>query len=449
MQGIKYSLVLVTTLLASLAHAHSWVEALSLLSPNGSFTGNTGYPRGMILRTAPGFTDTDIQWQLPENAGSKLNDSMPICRPSQQTSNYSDSSLAKLEAYSGANIALRYQENGHVTTPWSKAGKPEHSGVVYVYGTSQPKEDDTLLGIHGKWTLDGKGGDGRGRLLTSQYFDDGQCYQINIGYISDQRQTEFHRVAEAGSFQGANLWCQTDVPLPNDLDVGKDYTLYWVWDWSTMDGSGIVTLPELYTTCMDVSIADTKKVGDTGAVVPDGDSKSVPFVSITNYGEAGISTVFENLAASPTVPPVVSTAPVNITASISYSVAAALLALGTSSPVAAASGAAAVPSVLATMIFTTDAGAMPTAAATVAATAGSGAAVATSAAPAVSAASVPATNPPRSSADEGGGQCSVETVTVTVTAPIPSQPQARSTGSLARRRILALDDEDGDDEFDS
>ncbi|KUL87108.1 hypothetical protein ZTR_05644 [Talaromyces verruculosus] len=309
MQDIKASLVLVTTLLASLAHAHSWVEALSLLSPNGSFTGNTGYPRGMILRTAPGFDDHNMQWQLPSDKLSALNDSMTICRPSQRTSNYTDSSLPKLEAYPGAKMAVLYQENGHVTTPWSKAGKPENSGVVYVYGTSQPKEDDTLTKIHGKWTLDGKGGDGRGRLLTSQYFDDGQCYQINIGYISAERQAQFHRVAEAGSFQGANLWCQTDVPLPNDLDVGKDYTLYWVWDWSTMDGNGKVTLPELYTTCMDVTISDAKKVGDTGAVVPDDNSKSVPFVSITNYGEAAIPTVFESLAATMTVPPASSTVP--------------------------------------------------------------------------------------------------------------------------------------------
>jgi hypothetical protein len=438
MQVIKTSLVLATTLLASLAHAHSWVEALSLLSPNGSFTGNNGYPRGMILRTDPAFVDTNMQWQLPENATSGLTNS-PICRPSQQTSNYTDSSLPKLEAYSGANIALRYQENGHVTTPWSKAGKPVNSGVVYVYGTSQPKEDDTLLAIHGKWTLDGTGGDGRGRLLTSQYFDDGQCYQINIGYISAERQTEFHRVAEAGSVQGANLWCQTDVPLPNDLDVGKDFTLYWVWDWSTMDGSGTVTLPELYTTCMDVTIADTKKVGDTGAVVPDGDSKSVPFVSITNYGEAAIQSVFESLSAAPTVPPVTTTVPVNITASISYSVAVSLLAKGYSSPDAAAQGLSAVPSVLATLVLTT-----PTAAATAtaAATVGSGAAAATSAA------SVPPTTPPRSAASVGGGACGIETVTVTVTSTIPSQPQARSTGSLARRRILALDDEN-DDDFDS
>ncbi|GAM36926.1 hypothetical protein TCE0_022r06407 [Talaromyces pinophilus] len=445
MQDIKTSLVLVTTLLASLAHAHSWVEALSLLSPNGSFTGNTGYPRGMILRTTPGFNDTNMQWQLPANAGSQLLDNMPMCRPSQQTSNYTDSSLPKLEAYQGANIALRYQENGHVTTPWSKPGKPEHSGVVYVYGTSQPKEDDTLLGIHGQWTLDGKGGDGRGRLLTSQYFDDGQCYQINIGYISADRQAQFHRVAEAGSFQGANLWCQTDVPLPNDLDVGKDYTLYWVWDWSTMDGSGTVTLPELYTTCMDVTIADTKQVGDTGAVVPDGDSKSVPFVSITNYGEAAIQSVFESLSAAPTVPKVTATVPVNITASISYSVAAALLAKGVSSPAAAAQGASAVPLVLATLALSTHAtaGAIPAAgAATAAATADSGAPAATSAA------SVPPTNPPRSADLGGGGECSVQTVTVTVTSTIPSQPQAHSTGSLARRRILALDDDDDDDDDD-
>ncbi|EEA20914.1 hypothetical protein TMatcc_000914 [Talaromyces marneffei ATCC 18224] len=442
MQDIKTALVLVTTLLASLAHAHSWVEALSLLSPNGSFTGNTGYPRGMILRSDPAFVDTNIVWQLPAAPANQLSNSMTVCKPSQQTSNYPDSSLPKLQAYPGANIALRYQENGHVTTPWSKPGKPVNSGIVYVYGTSQPKEDDTLLGIHGQWTLDGKGGDGRGRLLTSQYFDDGQCYQINLGYISEQRQTQFQRVAEAGSFEGANLWCQTDVRLPDNLDAGKDYTLYWVWDWSTMDDNGKVTLPELYTTCMDVTIADTKKVGDTGAVVPDGDSKSVPFVSITNYGEAAIQTVFESLAATMTVPPVSAIVPVNITASVSYSVAASMFAHGVSPSAAAAAGASSAAAYLATMVLT------PTGSSTMPAGAAATAAAVTSAPPATNAASVPPTNPPRSAARGGGGGCSVETVTVTITTTVPSQPQVRSTGLLARRRILALDDDD-DEDFDS
>lgn len=314
-----------------------------------------------------------------------------------------------------------------------------NSGVVYVYGTSQPKEDDTLLGIHGQWTLDGKGGDGRGRLLTSQYFDDGQCYQINIGYISEQRQTQFHRVAEPGSFQGANLWCQTDVLLPNDLEVGKDYTLYWVWDWPTMDGTGTVTLPELYTTCMDVTIAEAKNVGNTGAVVlADGDSTSVPFVEIRNYGEAAIQAIFESLSVAPTVPTMTATMPVNITASISYSVAASLLAKGVSSPVAAAQGVAAIPSVLATLALSTPvAGTTPGVVASAAATVGPNAPAATSAP------NLPPLNDPHLNSPGSGGECRVETVTVTVTSTIPPQPQARSTGSLARRRIFALDgDED-------
>ena len=41
----------------STASAHSWVEQLSVISPNGSFSGAPGYVRGNVLRQ--GSTDID------------------------------------------------------------------------------------------------------------------------------------------------------------------------------------------------------------------------------------------------------------------------------------------------------------------------------------------------------------------------------------------------------
>jgi hypothetical protein len=92
-------------------------------------------------------------------------------------------------------------------------------------------------------------------LLSSQNFDDGQCYQVNSGTISQQRQQEFPH--EADALMGVNLWCQQDIALPANAPSGQPYTLYWVWDWPTAAGvdPGLPNgKPEIYTTCMDVDI---------------------------------------------------------------------------------------------------------------------------------------------------------------------------------------------------
>lgn len=287
--------IVLATILTPIAHAHSWIEELMLIAPNGSFTGVPGYPRGMVQRTA-GFEDNMMVWQLPQDSNS-IPANATMCKPSQQTVNYTDGS-PMLSAPAGSSIALRYQENGHVTMPWSPPGKPQNSGAVYVYGTDKSSPNDTLEGIYQQWTLDGTGGDGRGRLLTSQFFDDGQCYQINPYPISVERQQQFPRKPEAGSVEGADLWCQTDVKLPSDLKSGTSYTLYWVWDWSTMNTSSSRATPQFYTTCMDVSISDSN-----------GNQENASFAQITNYGEAAISSIFESLTATAAV-----TVPTSLTA---------------------------------------------------------------------------------------------------------------------------------------
>jgi hypothetical protein len=125
---------------------------------------------------------------------------------------------------------------------------------------------EKILDVHGVWTSDGTGGDGRGVLLSEQNFDDGRCYQINSGNISQARQQEYSH--QASQLMGADMWCQQDIKLPSTAPSGKLYTLYWVWDWPTLPGVD-PTYPqgktEIYTTCMDVDVvaSTSQKVGNT------------------------------------------------------------------------------------------------------------------------------------------------------------------------------------------
>lgn len=252
-------LVLVILLFSAAVDAHSWVEQLMVIAPNGTFVGDPGYPRGYVPRTQAGFSDTDMTNLIPPNGrpnATKILRSDNLCKASQRKQVQNKGS-PRLRASAGAAIALRFQENGHVTLPQNQPGKPHNRGTIYVYGTTQPKEDEKLLDVHKVWNKDGTGGDRRGVLLTVQNFDDGRCYQINSGKISQKRQAEFPH--EADQLMGADLWCQTDVAVPEDAPSGKPYTLYWVWDWPTAPRAD-PALPqgkaEIYTTCMDVDVDD-------------------------------------------------------------------------------------------------------------------------------------------------------------------------------------------------
>ncbi|KAL2013127.1 hypothetical protein VTN00DRAFT_652 [Thermoascus crustaceus] len=248
--------------LLSTASSHSWIEQLMVIAPNGTFVGAPGYARGNVLRTAPGFSDTKMVNLIPptNRATNEILPTDTMCKDTQRKQIQTEGS-PRLQAAPGAAVALRFQENGHVTLPQNQAGKPKNRGTVYVYGTTQPREDDTFLAIHNVWNRNGTGGDKRGILLSVQNFDDGRCYQINGGQISTQRQAKFPH--QANQLMGADLWCQQDIALPSDVPPGKPYTLYWVWDWPTAPGVD-PNLPkgknEIYTTCMDVDIMDGPKV---------------------------------------------------------------------------------------------------------------------------------------------------------------------------------------------
>ncbi len=87
-----------------------------------------------------------------------------ICKPSQQFPVEVVGS-PRLQASAGAQILLRYQENGHVTLPANTPGKLT-AGTVSIYDTNQSLSDDTLQAIHNVWNAMGTGDGQRGRLLA-------------------------------------------------------------------------------------------------------------------------------------------------------------------------------------------------------------------------------------------------------------------------------------------
>ncbi|KFY69659.1 hypothetical protein V496_00065 [Pseudogymnoascus sp. VKM F-4515 (FW-2607)] len=277
--------------LASTIRAHSWVEQLLVISSEGTFIGTPGYSRGNVLRAAPGFSDNQMVNLIPPNgraAGNIIFGTDLMCSSTQTKGNQTPNSPA-LIASPGDMIALRYQENGHVTEPFNQPGKPENRGTVYIYGTSEASDSDTLLNIHNVWNSEGTGGDQRGRLLSTQNFDDGQCYQINNSKISKARQGDFPHTADP--LTGADLWCQVNITIPTSIAARGVYTLYWVWDWPTAIGTpgqpnGLL---EIYTTCIDINLVE-------GA----GTSESVNFSEGQDLNSAAISS--ELLTAYVSIP---------------------------------------------------------------------------------------------------------------------------------------------------
>lgn len=284
--------------------AHSWVEQLQRIATNGTMLSPLGYQRGFVGRGDPGFKGdiSDDLRQLPPNGraqGDVVLKTDALCSPQQSTSNYS-AKYPMLVTAPGDYIALRHEENGHVTLPTTQQNKPRNRGTIYIYGTDQARANDTLLAIHGVWNANGTGGDQRGRLLATRNYDDGQCYQTNDGAISTSRQKQFNKVAT--NPMGADLWCQSDLQLPTDIITGANYTLYWVWDWPTLSKANAmigepgvnVTKPEIYTSCMDLKIVDpcSDELGDVKS--PSCSAKKTKinigntFIKGQSYGSAAV-----------------------------------------------------------------------------------------------------------------------------------------------------------------
>ncbi|KAK8072463.1 hypothetical protein PG996_005811 [Apiospora saccharicola] len=213
---------------------------MARLPPNPGYA--LGYkPRGL------GFADTDVQTKILDPQSNP-----PVCRQFSQ-GDYLNSSYGPLKAAAGDYVALVYQENGHTTDP-DLTPRPYRGGLTKVYGTMQQHAGDKLLDVQ-KWNVDQTGGDKKGKLLASHYYDDGQCFQ-NRGVDKTKFPIAVDRTAKYGLKE---LFCQSDLQLPKDLPESGTYTLYWVWDWPLMPGQ-VGSVPELYTSCIEIQLgpAETK-----------------------------------------------------------------------------------------------------------------------------------------------------------------------------------------------
>lgn len=271
--------LLIALALPYLALGHTWLEDIRQVGPNGAF-GATGYPRGYVARGANPGPDIASVYRLtgviPQDA--------PMCGPSQQIGSQV-AAFPALAASPGDTIALRYEENGHVTQPSQAQGgtnRPLGQGTVYIYGTTQPLKTDTYLGIHRVWNTAGTGGDKRGVLLATRPYDDGQCRQaLNPAAVpapsglpvANARKAQYPTSPD----NNAEVFCQNSVQIPTSAS-GNSYTLYWVWEWPLMDGSK-QTSNESYTSCADIAITPAKSQPVAINVAPKQDPNSAAIAS--------------------------------------------------------------------------------------------------------------------------------------------------------------------------
>ncbi|KAI1801200.1 hypothetical protein F4811DRAFT_564194 [Daldinia bambusicola] len=240
--SISKAISLTLVAASAVVDAHSWVEYVRKIDSTGAFTGPAGYPYAYMNRSALGFTDDKVQNKILDTKSNP-----PVCKPKANAYD----NLDRLTAAPGDYVALLYQENGHVTQP-NLTPRPYRDGLVSVYGTLHHEDSDGINDVLGAWTADGKGGNGKGKLLGTHFYDDGQCYQ-NAGHnfaipIYASRYKE-HGLEE--------LYCQTDFQLPEDLPHEGTYTVMWVWDWPLIT-SDTTNVTEIYTSCAEIQLQPPK-----------------------------------------------------------------------------------------------------------------------------------------------------------------------------------------------
>lgn len=236
--------------------AHTWIESVNLIGPDDKFQ-DTGYARGYTGRTV-GISPDDINTHLLPPNGRNTNEilSSDLMCKYKQTKKKPSSKFPRLSASPNDRISLTYHENGHVTKFKIDKGKPAGRGTVFIYGTKRSSPNDTYLAIHRVWNAQGTGGNGRGKLLATRPFDDGQCYQNNDEEITQNRAQKlgFENVQESPEVQ-----CQSILSLPSDAGNNGTYTLYWVWEWPTLNESGEIFKNESYTSCIDIDMMKKNK----------------------------------------------------------------------------------------------------------------------------------------------------------------------------------------------
>jgi hypothetical protein len=250
--------------LTGTASAHSWPEETIRLAPNGAMVGKPGFDRSHDPNDSAGFL-------IPPNGSKGLTPDLSLVRDSQKT--LTDGSypaqFPMLSVAPGDFVAIKHRENGHVSrADKTNPTKPVNRGTIYLYGTTETDLSNLkLMDVHLKWTSDGKGGDGKGKLLATRNYDDGQCHETIPGTGDIEGIVGFRK-----QFSKVEaLLCQVNLQIPKDAPVGKTYTVIWVWDWPTMNVQGVavppasydatsgetfVTTPELYTGVLDYKIVE-------------------------------------------------------------------------------------------------------------------------------------------------------------------------------------------------
>ncbi|EPS41681.1 hypothetical protein H072_4390 [Dactylellina haptotyla CBS 200.50] len=245
--GIQYIILLLAILSGNVVDGHSWVDELSCAS-GPFFTSN---PAKGYIRNYVGRQSTQID-SLTTFRILDLSSKQMVCAPRVQSPGQ-EAGFPKLKATPGDLIRASYLENGHIwQTLAGQNGPQAKSGTIYWYGTQNPKADRDIASVL-KWTRDGKGGDGQGKLLDITPFDDGVCIETG------------HENAGPGRVSGP---CKSYFRLPKDAQVGKDYTVYWLWDYSEHFGPAKPGFIEWYSSCMDIEIVSTGKRTTTGSASP-------------------------------------------------------------------------------------------------------------------------------------------------------------------------------------
>ncbi|TQS37613.1 hypothetical protein Golomagni_01907 [Golovinomyces magnicellulatus] len=238
------------SLLTIYALAHTWVETVNLIAADGSIK-DSGFMRGFGGRVQGVDPDKTNTYLLPPNGRGSKNEILPtdlMCKDTQ-VKHIQSEGFPRLSASPNDRVSLAYHENGHVTKFKSTDGKPSGRGTVFVYGTKRSLPTDTFLDIHRVWNTKGTGGDGRGKLLTTRPFDDGQCFQPNDEALS---KTRAKALGFSNPADSPEVLCQHLVKLPKDAGTNGIFTLYWVWEWPTLDKSGNIFKNESYTSCIDI-----------------------------------------------------------------------------------------------------------------------------------------------------------------------------------------------------
>jgi hypothetical protein len=304
MQGI-FTAIIAALAVIPVALGHTWIEQLRNINDKGEYVGEYGYPRGMFAKTDPGFNGFSMNFEIPgaSTPGNVfITNSTQLCHEKQRKQEQSQDKYPRLQATPGGFVAMRYMENGHVTLPQNQKGKPKKAGTIFVYGTTEPKEDEHLVTVL-NWTQDGQGGDKRGKLLAMNDFDDGRCYEKNSSPISQERTQSDPNFAMGQAVDGATgnypLFCETNVQIPETAELGKPYTMYWVWQWNTIpdkDPSYPKGKDEYYSTCIDVDVAskDVAMAADAQVKFDIGPQQDAMSVAVSDF--ASRTAIITNVA---------------------------------------------------------------------------------------------------------------------------------------------------------